>query len=87
MAIVTQLLLNFILIFFQSTPTSRPAPKKYGTDSVANIRHKPGGGNVRIFSEKVVVKNVAPRTDCKPSPRTPQSPRSCEYIILCFVHT
>ncbi len=86
------------LVFVQQSAHPPSNKKKYGTDSVANIHYKPGGGNVKIFSEKVTVKNVTPRTDCKPSPRRPpvSSPRSCEYpslyiwiqlcVCLLFLH-
>ncbi|KAL3837270.1 hypothetical protein ACJMK2_022637 [Sinanodonta woodiana] len=57
--------------------------KKYGTDT-KNENYKPGGGNVRIFSSKVEVKNVESRIDTKPpktsspkkEPSTPESSKS-----------
>ncbi|KAK3588611.1 hypothetical protein CHS0354_027336 [Potamilus streckersoni] len=42
--------------------------KKYGTDT-KNKNYKPGGGNVRIFTSKVEVKNVESKIDTKP-PKT-----------------
>ncbi len=68
---------KMVFVSFQSTD-SASARKKYGTDT-NNLRHKPGGGNVKIFDQKVEIKNVKPRTDTKPSPKASvTSPRPCE---------
>ncbi|KAL4228734.1 hypothetical protein ACF0H5_011777 [Mactra antiquata] len=53
---------------------SADSRKKYGTDS-NNMRHKPGGGNVQIFHQRIDTKSVAPRTDTTKPRSALMSPR------------
>ena len=51
-----------IVSIFQASADAR---KKYGTDT-KNMKYKPGGGNIKIFNEKVETKTIGARTDSKP---------------------
>ena len=57
---------------FYLLKVSADGKKKYGTDT-KNIKYKPGGGHVKIFTQKLDTTTVGPRTDSKP--RALQSPR------------
>ncbi|XP_052803367.1 microtubule-associated protein tau-like isoform X2 [Mya arenaria] len=58
----------------KSPVKSSGIPRKYGVDS-NNMQYKPGGGNVQVFSQKVVnTKEIKPRTDTT-RPRSAMSPR------------
>ncbi|KAH3703213.1 hypothetical protein DPMN_078244 [Dreissena polymorpha] len=54
--------------------TSSDAKKRFGVDT-DNMSHRPGGGNVQVFSEKVTTMKVAPRTDTS-RPKSAMTPRS-----------
>ena len=55
--------------------TSSAEKKKYGIDA-KNTTYRPGGGNVKIFEQKMDVKKVGSRIDAKVSPRkSDASPR------------
>lgn len=57
-----------------SLQSSADAKKRYGIDT-KNERYKPGGGNVQVFSQKIDMRSVTPRTDTS-KPKAVLSPRA-----------